>query len=170
MVKDAGRRHLLFRWTIGLWLIRNEWKIYRRLDGIEGIPRVIERIDRFAFVTEYVPGSPLGRGGNLPASFFEQLGKVLKEVHSRGVVHLDLRHKGNILLSEDGKPFIIDFNSSLAFGERGLLRRLLFPVLRWVDYGGLLKLKERVSPSLMTSEERSFLRRFNKLRKLWIFN
>jgi hypothetical protein len=42
--------------------------------------------------------------------------------------------------------------------------------LRWVDYGGLLKLKKRVSPSLMTDEELDFLRRFNRIRKLWIFN
>jgi hypothetical protein len=86
------------------------------------------------------------------------------------VVHLDLRHKGNILLSEKGQPFLIDFNSSFSFKEKGLYHRFLFPILRWVDYGGLLKLKQRVSPSLMTLEELSFLKRFNLLRRLWIFN
>jgi serine/threonine protein kinase len=95
---------------------------------------------------------------------------VLKEIHSRGVVHLDLRHKGNILVSEKGLPFLIDFNSSFSFKENGFFHRFFFPILRWVDYGGLLKLKERVSPSLMTTEELSFLKRFNRLRKLWIFN
>lgn len=170
MVKDVQKRSLFFRWTIGLWLIQNEWKVYSRLTGIEGIPRAIARIDRFAFVTEYISGSPIRRGEELPPSFFADLAKVLREIHSRGVVHLDLRHKGNILVSEEGKPFMIDFNSSFSFGEKGLLRRFLFPVLRWVDYGGFLKLKERVSPSLMTPEELTFLKRFNKLRKLWIFN
>lgn len=170
MVKDVQKRSLFFRWTIGLWLIQNEWKVYSRLTGIEGIPRAIARIDRFAFVTEYIPGSPIRRGEELPPSFFADLAKVLREIHSRGVVHLDLRHKGNILVSEEGKPFMIDFNSSFYFREKGLLRRFLFPVLRWVDYGGFLKLKERVSPSLMTPEESSFLKRFNLLRRLWIFN
>jgi serine/threonine protein kinase len=119
---------------------------------------------------EFIPGRPLLRGEDLPSSFFSDLQEVLKEVHARGVVHLDLRHKGNILLSERGKLFLIDFNSSFAFGEKGFFRRYLFPVLRWVDDGGLLKLKERISPSLMTPEELAFLKRFNRLRKLWIFN
>ncbi len=83
---------------------------------------------------------------------------------------MDLRHKGNILVSEKGEPFLIDFNSSFAFKEKGLLRRYLFPLLQWVDHGGLLKLKERVSPSSMTSGELAFLKRFDRLRKLWIFN
>jgi len=170
IVKDVKNRNVFFRWTLGLWLIQNEWRVYSRLIGIEGIPCAVERIDRFAFAIEYVPGSSIPRDEDLPSSFFADLADILRDVHSRGVVHLDLRHKGNILISEKGKPFIIDFNSSFAFGEKGFFRRFLFPVLRWVDYGGFLKLKERVSPSLMTPQELSFLRRFNKLRKLWIFN
>jgi RIO-like serine/threonine protein kinase len=170
MVKDVGRKNLFFRWTLGLWLIRKEWKIYSRLAGIQGIPKAVERIDRFAFAMEFVPGRPVKRGEALLPSFFSDLERVLQEIHSRGVVHLDLRHKGNILLSGKGEPFLIDFNSSFSFQEEGLLHRFLFPVLRWVDYGGLLKLKERVSPTLMTPEELCFLKRFNRLRRLWIFN
>ena len=170
MVKDVRRKNFFFRWTLGLWLIHKEWKIYSRLVGMNGIPRAVERIDRFAFAMEFVPGKPIQRGEVLPPSFFSRLERVLREIHSKGVVHLDLRHKGNILLSENGEPFLIDFNSSLFFKEKGILRRVLFPILQWVDYGGLLKLKQRVSPSSMTSEELSFLKRFNKLRRLWIFS
>jgi RIO-like serine/threonine protein kinase len=170
MIKDAGKKNFFLRWTLGYWLIHKEWKIYSRLSGIRGIPKAIERIDRFAFAMEFILGRPIQRGEPLPPSFFCDLERVLKEIHSRGVVHLDLRHKGNILVSENGEPFLIDFNSSLCLRENGFLRRFLFPILRWVDCGGLLKLKERVSPSLMTSEELSLLKRFNRLRKLWIFN
>lgn len=170
MIKDVRRTNLFFRSTLGLWLIDKEWKIYSRLAGIQGIPKAVERIDRFAFAMEFVPGRPIGRGETLPPSFFSGLERVLREIHARGVVHMDLRHKGNVLLSERGDPFLIDFNSSLSFKEKGVLHRFLFPLLRWVDYGGLLKLKQRVSPALMTPEELSFLKRFNRLRKLWIFN
>ena len=170
MVKDVRRKSFFSRWTLGLWLIHKEWKIYFRLAGIKGIPKAVGRIDRFAFAMEFVPGRPIERGEALPPSFFSNLEHLLRDVHSRGVVHLDLRHKGNILLSEEGEIYVIDFNSSFSFREKGLFRRFLFPILRWVDYGGLLKLKQRVSPSLMTPEELSFLRRFNRLRRLWIFN
>ncbi len=170
MVKDVRGRSFLLRWTLGLWLIQKEWKIYSRLTGIKGIPQPVERIDRFAFAMEFVPGRPIQRGEALPSSFFCRLEEILGEIHSRGVVHMDLRHKGNILISEAGEPFLVDFNSSYHFRENGLLRRILFPLLRWVDYGGMLKLKQRVSPSLMTPEELSFLKHFNLLRRLWIFN
>jgi len=170
MVKDVRRKNFFLRWTLGLWLIQKEWKIYSRLSGIRGVPRPIERIDRFAFAMEFIPGRSIQREEPLPPSFFSGLERVLREIHRRGVVHMDLRHKGNILLSEKGEPFLIDFNSSFSFKEKGVMRRTLFPLLRWVDDGGYLKLKERVSPSLMTPEEISFLKRFNRLRKLWIFN
>lgn len=170
MVKDVRRRNIFLRWTLGFWLIHKEWKIYSRLKGLKGIPQPAERIDRFAFAMEYIPGKPILRGESLPSSFFPALDKVLREVHGRGVVHMDLRHKGNILISEEGEPYLIDFNSSFSFEEGGWFHRFLFPWLRWVDYGGLLKLKERASPSSMTHEETDFLKRFNRLRKLWIFN
>jgi RIO-like serine/threonine protein kinase len=170
IVKDVRGSFFILRWTLGFWLIHKEWKIYSCLKGVEGIPRPVERIDRFAFAMEFIQGRPILRGEPLPPSFFSDLMQVLKEVHARGVVHLDLRHKGNILVSENGKPFIIDFNSSFAFKEKGILRRSLFPLLCWVDRGGLLKLKRRISPSSMTSQELAFLRRFDRIRKLWIFN
>ena len=170
MVKDVRRKSFLCRWTLGLWLIHKEWKIYSQLSGVKGIPQPVERIDHFAFAMEFVPGRPIQRGEALSGSFFRDLKQILAEIHSRGVVHLDLRHKGNILVSEKEEPFLIDFNSSFYFKEKGLLRRFLFPLLRWVDYGGLLKLKQRVSPDQMTAEELFFLKRFNLLRRLWIFN
>ena len=170
MVKDVRGRNFFLRWTLGLWLIQQEWKVYSRLKGVKGVPQPVERIDRFAFAMEFIPGVPIERGEMISTSFFSALDQVLKGIHSRGVVHMDLRHKGNILVSEKGEPFLIDFNSGFFFKEGGLLHRLFFPLFRWVDYGGLLKLKERVSPSSMTPEETDFLKRFNRLRRLWIFN
>jgi len=170
IVKDVGERQFFLRWTLGLWLIHKEWKIYTRLVGIKGVPRPIERIDRFAFAIEFIPGRPVSRGESLPSSFFPDLERTLREVHARGVVHMDLRHKGNILISEKGEPFLIDFNSSFVFKERGIFRRYLFPLFRWVDYGGLLKLKKRISPSFLTPDETAFLRKFDRIRRLWIFN
>jgi len=170
MIKDVGRKNFFLRWTLGLWLIYKEWKIYSRLVGIKGVAQPIERIDRFAFAMEFIPGRPILRGESLPPSFFHELERVLGDIHERGIVHMDLRHKGNILVSEKGEPYLIDFNSSFAFKEKGFLRRYLFPLLRQVDEGGLLKLKKRIAPALLTSEELAFLKRFERLRKLWIFN
>jgi RIO-like serine/threonine protein kinase len=170
IIKDVRKKNFILRWTLGLWLIHKEWKIYSRLAGMKGIPQPVERVDRFAFAMEFIPGRSILREEPLPPSFFQELERMLGDIHERGVVHMDLRHKGNILVSEKGEPFLIDFNSSFAFKEKGFLRRSLFPLLRWVDYGGLLKLKKRISPSLMTPGELTFLKRFDRLRRLWIFN
>jgi len=170
VVKDVSKKNLFIRWTIGWWLISKEWRTYLRLRGVEGIPKVFERIDRFAFAMEFIEGRPLERRERPPSSFWTALEKVLGEVHHRGIVHLDLRHKGNILISDQGKPFLIDFNSSFSFAKGWPLNRLLFPFLVRIDRSGFLKLKERLAPSLLTSEERAFLTRFNRLRRLWIFN
>jgi hypothetical protein len=48
-------------------LIHKEWKIYSRLAGMKGIPQPVERVDRFAFAMEFIPGSPSEEN---PASFF----------------------------------------------------------------------------------------------------
>ncbi len=170
IVKDIYHKNPLYYLTVGPWLIKKEWKVYLRLSGIKGIPKVFGRIDRFAFLMEYIHGREIRRNDNLPNSFFNELKKIIEEIHSRGVVHLDLRHKGNILVTEKGEPFLIDFNSSLCFKENGLLKRLLFPILTKIDYGGFLKLKQRVSPLNMTPEEISFLKKIDRWRKLWIFN
>src|SRR4030042_1694477 len=100
MVKDVWRKNFFLRWTLGLWLIHKEWKIYSRLTGIKGIPSPVERVDRFAFAMEFIPGRPILRGEPLPSSFFQDLERVLGDVHERGVVHMDLRHKGNIRSEE----------------------------------------------------------------------
>lgn len=169
VVKDVGNRHFIFRWTLGLWSIRREWRIYARLKGIPGIPQPLKRIDRFSFSIEFIPARPVQRGGGVPSSFFRDLEQILKGVHGRGVVHLDLRHKGNILVSETGSPFLIDFNSGIYIGN-GWLRRFLLPLFQWIDHGGVLKLKWRVAPSSLIPEERRVLNRLNLLRKLWVFN
>ncbi len=170
LVKDVQKKPFIFRWTLGLWLIQKEWRIYLRLKGIRGIPNRIERIDRFAFARDFVEGRTIERQETLSPLFFSELERMLKEIHARGVVHLDLRHKGNILVSEKGEPYLIDFNSSFTFGETGLLRRVVFPLLERVDRGGFLKLKERVAPSLLTPEEITSLRNLKRFRRLWIFN
>jgi RIO-like serine/threonine protein kinase len=170
MIKDMFRKHFFVRWTLGPWLIKKEFKAYSRLTGIEGIPKQVQKIDRLAFAMEYIPGKPIQKGAPLSPSFYSSLDRLIRQVHDRGIVHMDLRHKGNILTTEQGEPYLIDFNSSFSFRPKGLLRRFLFPILRWVDYAGVLKLKKRISPELMTPEELASLERLNRIRNFWIFN
>jgi len=172
IVKDYRRTPFLFRCTIGAWLIGREYKFHRKLAGIEGIPRMHLKLDRYANVFEYVDARPIERDDHhiLGDRFFEDLRKMIECIHTRGVVHLDLSHKGNILVSKGGDPVIIDFNSGFYVGNGYIGRKLLFPLLKRIDYYGILRLKKRVSSQRLTREEESSLRRFGLLRRLWFFN
>jgi serine/threonine protein kinase len=159
------------RHILGAWLIEREYRIYQQLEGCPGVPRLYGRPDRWSFVVEYIDGRSLERRDPelQDPAFFCRLRRLIEAIHARGIVHLDLRHKGNIMISQDGTPYIIDFNSGIYLGGNPLGRRLL-PWFKKVDWAGLLKLKQRVAPELLSAEELSRLKWFGFIRKFWIFN
>ena len=172
IVKDYYSTPFFFRHTIGAWLIGREYKFHRKLDGIKGVPRIYRKLDRYANVFEYVDARPIERDDRrvIGDRFFEKLKKRMKLIHTRGVVHLDLSHKGNILVSKDREPVVIDFNSGFYVGNGFIGRKVLLPLLKKIDYYGILKLKKRLSPDALTLDEESYLKRFGLIRRLWFFN
>jgi serine/threonine protein kinase len=60
-------------------------------------------------------------------------------MHARGVVHLDLRHQGNVLVGDDGAPVLLDFGSALVFAPNSRLARVAIALLGWIDRGALRK-------------------------------
>jgi len=170
VLKDFRSRNALTRALLAPVLVRREFAILRRLEGIPGIPKAYEIVEGRALLLEYVPGRTLGkfRPGELPDSVYRALVETLDAVHARGVVHLDLRQKKNVLIADlDRRPHLIDFAN--AFRVDGALR-VLADRLRVVDRGGLLKFKARYFPHLLTAPDRTALKRQASLRKFWIFS
>jgi hypothetical protein len=62
------------------------------------------------------------------------------------VVHLDLRHRSNVLAGEDGRPVLVDFASALRLGRGGALRRRLVRWLGGVDRRALAKWEAKLRP------------------------
>jgi serine/threonine protein kinase len=172
IVKDYRRTPFFFRSTVGAWLIGREYKFHRKLMGVQGVPRILRKLDRYANVFEYVNARPIERSDHdiLGERFFEKLHERMEHIHTRGIVHLDLSHKGNILVSKRGDPIIIDFNSGFYVGNGVIGRKLLLPLFQRIDYYGILKLKKRLSPDALTPDEQSYLKRFGLIRRLWFFN
>ena len=98
-------------------------------------------------MVEYRPGSFLSRSlaGQLPAGFVEQLEGAIDEMHRRGVVHLDLRHRSNVLAGEDGRPVVIDFNSALIFDLSTRRGRLGLRLFAGFDRRALRKWRSRLA-------------------------
>ncbi|MHC4607484.1 MAG: RIO2 family protein [Planctomycetota bacterium] len=170
VIKDFRGKNFLTRSVIGPSLIRREFDVLRRLEGVPGVPRAYAMLDGAALVTEYVEGRTMSKyhAGDLPASVFDDLGRIMRSMHERDVVHLDLRQKKNILITPELKPYLIDYGGAIAPGPGSALRRLL-PWLRRVDESALLKMKQRTFPDLLTDGDRAALRRHRFWRKFWIF-
>jgi predicted Ser/Thr protein kinase len=169
IVKDNHYTKFFYRYTVGWFLLRREARIYSRAEGLECIPRCYGRLDRDALVLEEVEAIPLKRAAakELPGDFFRNLEACIEDLHRRGIVHLDLRQGGNVLLTPEGKPKLVDFESSLFLGSSRLLRALLLPFFAWVDRSAILKLRLNYCPDEVTEEERKRYRRFRIIRSLW---
>jgi serine/threonine protein kinase len=170
VLKDFRARNPLTRSMLGPLLVRREHAILRHLEGIPGIPRTFGTLDGRALLIEYIPGRTLGKfkPGDLPDSVFQDLEATLAAVHARGVVHLDLRQKKNVLIADaDRRPHIIDFANAVRVD--GALR-MLGAKLKGVDRGGLIKFKARFFPHLLTAADRAALKRQASLRKWWVFS
>jgi predicted Ser/Thr protein kinase len=148
VVKDFLPRAALVRRWLGPWLLDRELRAYRRLEGLPAVPRTLGRIDRHAFAVEYRPGERVSRKlrGRVPPGFLGELEQAIAAMHARGVAHLDLRHRSNVLAGEDGHPILIDFASAVCLPPGSRVARLLLPVLAWVDRRALDKWRVRLQP------------------------
>jgi len=142
VVKDYAPCSWLLRAVVGPWLIGREETIYERLEGARGVPRLIGRLDRQALVVEQIEGRACSEfpPGGLPGEFFERLKEVVDEIHSLGVVHCDIKNRSNIVVTEDLKPYVVDFAAAFTReGRLGFLRRYIFERFRLDDERAVVK-------------------------------
>ena len=128
------------RW-LGLVLAARERWFMDRLAGIEGVPvslgaiRAADAAVPTAIAHEWIEGHALAEGEHVDDWFFPQLEAILAEVHRRGVAHVDLHKRENILVDADGRPCLIDYQISFGIPSESRLARLLL--------GGLLLVLQR---------------------------
>jgi hypothetical protein len=149
VVKDFAPRGALVRASLGRWIAVREARAYMQLEGHPAVPRFRGWIDPLAFALEYRPGRRMSRrlAGRVPADFVARLDAALAEMHRRGVAHLDLRHRSNVLVGEDGRPVLIDFGSAVCFSPGSAGARWLLPLLARVDRSALAKWRVRLEPA-----------------------
>lgn len=146
VVKDFAPRPAWLRETLGRFLIWRELRAYRALQGHPTVPRLLGRLDAFAFVIEYRPGERMTREVTdlVAPEFVASLERAVRMMHARGVAHLDLRHRSNVLVGEDGEPILIDFASALCFHPGGVAARWLLPLFARYDLRAVEKWRQRL--------------------------
>ena len=102
LVRTARKRTLL-----------REYQAYQRMQGLEGVPRCHGMLDGRYLVIDFIHGTPYRDATWTDRDrWFEEFLAVLRAIHERGVSHGDLKSKGNIMVTEDEKPCVIDFGTA----------------------------------------------------------
>jgi len=146
VVKDFAPRGPLVRATIGRWITAREAAAYRWVAGHPAVPRFLGFIDPLAFALEFRPGRRVSRHllDDAGPRFIEALAEAVRGLHARGLVHLDLGHRSNVLVDERGDPVLIDFASALWFRPGSLGARLLLPPLARFDLRAVAKYRDKL--------------------------
>jgi serine/threonine protein kinase len=167
VVKDFRARSWWVRNTIGRLFVRRELATLQRLGGIDGVPPDAFRLDAHAIAFGYIDGETLGRVdvARQTAVYFTALEHLLLAIHARGVVHLDTRGTGNVLMRPDGAPALIDFQSALSTRWiPSAWRRFL----EQVDLTGVYKKWLQRDPATMGPERIAVNERMLRWRRFWV--
>ncbi len=105
---------------LGRWLAYREAWMLKHLADVPQVPDlcgpvlVDGRRARNAVAHPFVPGRPLCRYQTADAAFFQELTDVVQALHAKGVAYVDLHKRSNIIVDDEGRPHLIDFQISVA--------------------------------------------------------
>ncbi len=162
-----------------VWLARSLWGplnimyekfILQKLAGIAGIPEFVGLEDYNCLLVSYIDGDIIKKScQNLAPDYFDNLSGIIKKIHARGIIHLDLGHKSNVMVKKNGDPAVIDFNTSIYLPSNSFFSPIL-RLLSKIDTTSILRLKVRFRSHETTFSERQQVKKFLLIRKLWIFD
>lgn len=125
IIKTAMGRGLLLK--LRQKTLKREHQAYLRLQGLAGVPECYGLIDGRYLVLEHIRGRPYRDASwQERDQWFAELLHVLRAMHARGVSHGDLKSKGNLLVTDDERPCIVDFGTAF------LHQRGFHPVNNWL--------------------------------------
>jgi len=152
LLKDYGRKTGIWREVLGVMFTAREARALRALRGVEGIPQFRGRPDAYSVAMAFVSGKRVRRGdpqlrGN--EEFVRRLWRTVQEMHRRGVVHLDLKHRSNLMVSPAGQPIILDFESALCFPRAWPVGRLIVMLLGQLDWLAVQNWTRKLCPQML---------------------
>jgi len=159
-VLKVGRRASFFGLPLG-WIgrihARHESAVFRQLEDLAIVPRFTGRYRAHGITHEYVEGRELRAGDQVDDAFYPRLREGLAEIHRRGLAYVDLEKCENVLVGDDGRPYLFDFQISWYWPARWggdlLPLRWIRTRLQQADEYHLQKLVRRTRPDLLTREE-----------------
>ncbi len=144
---------------IGRILAAREARVFDTVQGVEGVPRFLGRFGATGVLHAFVPGHAMKKGERVPDDFHACLRSIIDQMHARGVAYVDLEKCENVIVGEDGRPYLVDFQISWHWPRRwgGELwpLRAIRRRLQSGDRYHLVKLQRRTRPDQLTDEQRA---------------
>jgi hypothetical protein len=154
-----NRTHRLFllpmEW-LGRRLAQREWRALQRLRGTEGVPTPIGPVSadgvllRNAVAHDWIEGATFKPWLQVDEHFFPRLREVIATVHSLDMAYVDMSKWENILVGNDGRPYLLDyqihFHLPRPWPGRWLLRSLQAADLFYLHRQWLRARPDQVSP------------------------
>jgi len=162
ILRDARPARRGVRW-LARRLLRREARALAILDGLAGVPRLF-RAGARTLEREYLYGTPMHEARPTDRRYFREALRTVRRMHRKGVVHNDLAKEPNFLVTEGGKPAIVDFQIALYSPGRGPVFRLLARE----DVRHLLKHKRTYCPNLLTERQKRMLASPALPARLWM--
>lgn len=171
LVEEGGRRFV--RRDLGAtpwWLRVPAWGLARRearalqhIDGMHDVPRLLAWDGRWLDRSFMAGDAMYQRPPRGDLAWFRAARRLLQELHRRGVAHNDLAKEANWLVTEDGRPALIDFQLAVIGAPRSRWMRLLARE----DLRHLLKHKRMYCREALTPVEKRLLKRTSWVREVW---
>ena len=184
LYRDGQREYLIksvhgrgpVRW-LSRWMLAREYRAYRNLEGVDGVPSCFGLIDGEHLVLELLEATPYRQAEIRDRDrFFTAFLELIRTVHARGVVHGDIKGKNNIMVGSAEEPYLVDFGSALVrkSGPRPL-HRIAYRLWRQMDFNAWVKHKYFGDYSQLAPEDAALFRRtlpervVHRLRRGWEF-
>jgi hypothetical protein len=145
---------------MGRRMARHEIKLLGALSDLKCVPALLGQVSVAgevlgnAVARRYIEGHPLGNREAVNDEFYPALRSLLRAMHARKIVYVDLHKRENILVNADGEPCLIDFQISVAW-PNWLPTGPLFALFSRGDEYHLMKHWSRSRPDQCGFDERA---------------
>jgi len=142
-------------------MLRHEARSYQQLKGLDGIPACYGLVDKQYLVLEFIQGDPIRNKRPInEAQYFESLFEIIRHMHERGVAHMDLKKKDNLLVTHNDQPCTLDFGAAI-IRKKGFhpINHFLYRLAIRFDYNAWIKHKYYLNLDNISTEDKVHYRR-----------
>lgn len=146
---------------INLALLRHEYRIYQKLQGIEAIPVCYGMANNEFLVIEFIDGETIRqRHPDQDSDYYVKLLNAIKEMHARDVAHFDLKRSENLLITKQDEPKLIDFGVSIVSkGGLHFINQYLYSLAQQFDFNAWARHKYHKKMELLSEEDKKYYRK-----------